>query len=118
MHEAIEQDERLDFDALFNNKRNNLFALKVSGDSMIDAHIDDGDYVIIRNQHNALPGQIVVAQTPMARRRSNGSIPRKVQKAHSLAARQFVDEADLRERLPHFGRRFRRGAEGRLNASF
>ena len=63
MHEAIEQNERLDFDALFNNKRNNLFALKVSGDSMVDAHIDDGDYVIIRKQHNAVAGQIVVAQT-------------------------------------------------------
>ncbi len=63
MHEAIEQKERLDFDAVFNNKRDNLFALKVSGDSMIDAHIDDGDYVIIRRQHTAAPGQIVVAQT-------------------------------------------------------
>jgi repressor LexA len=63
MHEAIEQNERLDFDAVFNNKRNNLFALKVSGDSMIDAHIDDGDFVIIRRQQSALPGQIVVAQT-------------------------------------------------------
>jgi repressor LexA len=64
MHEAIEQHDRLDFDAVFNNKRNNLFALKVSGDSMIDAHIEDGDYVIIRKQQNAQPGQIVVAQTP------------------------------------------------------
>ena len=64
MHEAIEQNERLDFEAVFNNKRNNLFALKVSGDSMIDAHIDDGDFVIIRKQQTALPGQIVVAQTP------------------------------------------------------
>ena len=64
MHEAIEQSERLDFDAVFNNKRNNLFALAVSGDSMTDAHIDDGDYVIIRKQQTALPGQIVVAQTP------------------------------------------------------
>jgi repressor LexA len=63
MHEAIEQKERLDFDAVFNNKRDNLFALKVSGDSMVDAHIDDGDYVIIRRQHTAMPGQIVVAQT-------------------------------------------------------
>lgn len=64
MHEAIEQTERLDFDAVFNNKRNNLFALKVSGDSMVDAHIDDGDFVIIRKQQTAQPGQIVVAQTP------------------------------------------------------
>jgi repressor LexA len=58
MHEAIEQTERLDFDAVFNNKRNQFFALTVSGDSMTDAHIDDGDYVIIRKQQTALPGQI------------------------------------------------------------
>jgi repressor LexA len=64
MHEAIEQNERFDFDAVFNNKRNNLFALKVSGDSMTEAHIDDGDVVIVRRQHTALPGQMVVAQTP------------------------------------------------------
>src|SRR5438552_3464597 len=63
MHEAIEQKERFDFEAVFNNKRNNLFALKVSGDSMIDAHIDDGDVVIVRRQETALPGQMVVAQT-------------------------------------------------------
>src|ERR1700750_2708070 len=30
MHEAIEQHDRLDFDTVFNNKRNNLFALKVT----------------------------------------------------------------------------------------
>src|SRR6202451_1521219 len=34
MHEAIEQDERVDFDAMFSQK--NMFALKVSGESMID----------------------------------------------------------------------------------
>jgi repressor LexA len=61
MHEAIEQTERVDFEAMFNKK--NLFVLEVSGDSMIDAQIADGDYVVIRRQRNASPGQIVVAQT-------------------------------------------------------
>jgi repressor LexA len=37
--------------------------LEVTGDSMIDAHIADGDYVIIQKQSYAYPGQIVVAQT-------------------------------------------------------
>jgi repressor LexA len=31
---------------------------------MIDAHIDDGDYVVIKKQRTAQPGQMVVAQTP------------------------------------------------------
>jgi repressor LexA len=61
MHEAIEQTERVDFDAMFNRK--NLFVLEVIGDSMIDAQISDGDYVVIHKQRTAQPGQIVVAQT-------------------------------------------------------
>ena len=38
-----------------------LFMLKVSGDSMIEAGILDGDYVIVRQQNNAENGEIVVA---------------------------------------------------------
>jgi len=61
MHEAIEQTERVDFGAMFDKK--NLFVLQVHGDSMIEAQIDDGDYVVIRRQRTAQPGQMVVAQT-------------------------------------------------------
>ncbi len=61
LHEAIEQTERVDFEAMFNKK--NLYVLKVSGDSMIDAQIADGDFVVIRKQSKAFPGQIVVAET-------------------------------------------------------
>ena len=38
-----------------------LFALRVQGDSMKDAHIIEDDLVIIRQQHNAERGQIVAA---------------------------------------------------------
>jgi repressor LexA len=38
------------------------YILKVRGDSMIDAHITDGDYVVIRPQETARNGDIVVAQ--------------------------------------------------------
>jgi repressor LexA len=61
LHEAVEQTERVDFDAMFNKK--SYFVLQVSGDSMIDAQIMDGDYVIIKKAREAQPGQIVVAQT-------------------------------------------------------
>ncbi|MBQ6430348.1 MAG: transcriptional repressor LexA [Oscillospiraceae bacterium] len=37
------------------------FALRVKGDSMIDAHIFDGDTVIVRPQETADNGEIVVA---------------------------------------------------------
>ena len=38
-----------------------LFMLKVKGDSMIDAAICDGDYVVIRAQKSAEKGEIVAA---------------------------------------------------------
>jgi repressor LexA len=38
------------------------YVLRVRGDSMIDAHITDGDYVVIRPQQTAIDGDIVVAQ--------------------------------------------------------
>ena len=38
----------------------NLFALKVRGDSMIDAGILEGDYVIVHKQETARSGEIVV----------------------------------------------------------
>lgn len=59
---AFEQAERIDIGQMFSKK--NLFALRVRGDSMIEAQIADGDYVIVKKQKTALPGQIVVAQTP------------------------------------------------------
>jgi repressor LexA len=37
------------------------FALKVHGDSMIDAGICEGDLVVVRAQNHAEPGEIVVA---------------------------------------------------------
>lgn len=39
----------------------NLFMLEVHGDSMIDAAICDGDYVVVREQHDACNGDIVAA---------------------------------------------------------
>jgi repressor LexA len=38
-----------------------VFALRVRGESMIDAHIMDGDLVLVRKQETAGPGDIVAA---------------------------------------------------------
>ena len=38
-----------------------LFMLKISGDSMIEIGIDDGDYVVVKKQETAENGEIVVA---------------------------------------------------------
>jgi repressor LexA len=41
-----------------------LFMLRVRGESMIEAGIFDGDYVVVRAQPTAEPGEIVVAGIP------------------------------------------------------
>ena len=41
--------------------RGELFMLKVRGDSMVDAGILDGDYVVVRREAEVKPGEIVVA---------------------------------------------------------
>src|ERR1700731_3720155 len=53
------QDDRLSFGDLFGGP--NHFALRVRGRSMIEDHIQDGDYVVIRRQETAANGERVVA---------------------------------------------------------
>lgn len=57
--EAIGQEDRLDFETLFGGQDH--FALKVRGQSMIEDHIEDGDFVVIRKQETARNGERVVA---------------------------------------------------------
>lgn len=61
LQEAVEQRETIDFGQLFD--ADDMFVLEVNGDSMIEDHISDGDYVVIRKQDTADRGQIVVALT-------------------------------------------------------
>jgi repressor LexA len=53
-------ESRLDTQDLFGDPTG-LFGLRVRGDSMIDAGIHDGDFVVVRQQERANAGQIVVA---------------------------------------------------------
>jgi len=62
--EATEQSEHLDLKDLFGAE--NLFLLKVRGQSMIDSQIADGDYVVIRKQESADNGEKVVAMIDKA----------------------------------------------------
>ena len=58
---AVENlDGFLDFDTLF-SPRDSLFCLQVSGDSMVDAGIWDGDYVVVRQKPDFADGEIGVA---------------------------------------------------------
>jgi repressor LexA len=56
---AIAADDRIEFTDLFGGP--NRFVLRVKGNSMIENHIEDGDYVVIKQQANAENGERVVA---------------------------------------------------------
>lgn len=43
------------------SQKKRTYVLQVKGQSMIDAHIDDGDYVVIQQADDAINGEIVVA---------------------------------------------------------
>jgi repressor LexA len=58
--EAIQNQDDLDLQELFNS-RQGAFVLKVRGNSMIDEHIRDGDYVVCEKRDTARNGETVVA---------------------------------------------------------
>jgi len=58
--EAIENPEELAFDDWADD--GDKFALKVDGESMIEEHIADGDYVVIQRREDARDGQIVAVR--------------------------------------------------------
>ena len=62
--EAAEQDERLEMRELFGS--DDLFVVKVRGSSMIEGHIADGDYVVIRKCETCENGEKVVAMIDKA----------------------------------------------------
>jgi len=58
--EAVEDREELSIDSLF-GPAEEIFALQVTGQSMVEAGIEDGDYVICRRSAVANQGQLVIA---------------------------------------------------------
>jgi len=57
--ETTEDDERLELRDLFSS--DDLYVVKVRGSSMIDGHIADGDYVVIRKKDTCENGEKVIA---------------------------------------------------------
>jgi repressor LexA len=94
---AFEQSERIDFSELF--RGSDLFVLRVSGDSMIDAQITDGDYVVVRKQVQAQAGQMVVAQTDEGEATLKFWFPEKgrirLQPANATMMPIYVDNASV-----------------------
>jgi len=58
--EAVENREELDLEQMFQS-RSGVYVLRVRGESMIEDHLCDGDYVVIERRDNARNGEQVVA---------------------------------------------------------
>jgi repressor LexA len=58
--EAVETPDTVRFSEMFPAQKGR-YVLRVQGDSMIDEHICDGDYVIVQPRQTAENGEVVVA---------------------------------------------------------
>lgn len=56
-----ELTDTINIDDFLINKKENSYMLTVDGDSMIDAHIANGDMVLVEKTNRAVDGQIVIA---------------------------------------------------------
>jgi repressor LexA len=98
--EAIEDREELDMEQLFHSK-NGVYVLRVRGESMIEDHLCDGDYVVIERRESARNGEQVVAlltdsgEATLKRYYKEGSRIR-LQPANSAMEPRFVDAARCR----------------------
>ena len=59
--EAVPNPETISVPAELIPRRGNAYALRVHGDSMIDEHIADGDYVVVHGRQNADNAEMVIA---------------------------------------------------------
>lgn len=59
--EVFEQNERIPVPESMVRRRAESFVLQVRGDSMIEDHIQDGDYVVVESRQEARNGETVVA---------------------------------------------------------
>lgn len=59
--EAVASPETLQIPDYFLPRRSHYYVLRVTGESMIDEHIQDGDYVVVESRETANAGDMVVA---------------------------------------------------------
>ncbi len=96
--ETVAQGERLDFGDFVNQE--NVFALEVRGDSMIDDHILSGDLVLVESTAQARDGEIVVAlvrgtETTLKRLYRESDTTARLQPANAAMEPILVPLADL-----------------------
>ncbi len=96
--EAVANPERLDLAEFVNQE--NLFALEVRGDSMIDDHICSGDMVLVERTEQVRDGDIVVAlvrgsEATLKRYYTESETMARLQPANASMQPIMVDRSDL-----------------------
>lgn len=84
--------------------RNDIFALRVRGKSMIGDHIDDGDYIIVQRTETAVNGECIVATLTGPGQESEATLKRfywekgrvRLQPSNPDMDPIYVDPRDLR----------------------
>ncbi len=59
--EAVSNPETLPIPEYFLPLQGKCYVLRVKGESMIEEHIQDGDYIVVQSRETANPGEMVVA---------------------------------------------------------
>ena len=98
--EAVENREEIDLENMF-AARNGVYVLRVRGESMIDDHLCDGDYVVIERRETARNGEQVVAlldtgEATLKRFYREGSNKVRLQPANSTMQPRIVDADRVR----------------------
>lgn len=93
--EAIENREEIDLEQMFQS-RAGVYVLRVRGESMIDDHLCDGDYVVIERRDSARNGEQVVAlldtgEATLKRFYRDGGGKIRLQPANSSMEPRIVD---------------------------
>ena len=101
--EAVEDTQLLSLSSHF-APDDNIFALQVKGDSMLDDDIRDGDYVICRSTLVADNGRLVIAIVD----NENATIKRVYKEKTQVSLQPSNDNSDpLLRQLPYRSRRHR-----------
>lgn len=109
--EAIENRTMIEIPADMIDGRGEVYCLEVSGNSMVEAHICDGDIAVIKKQDQADDGQIVVAllsdgsaTLKTFRRLKNGKV--MLIPANSSMKPMMLDDVTVQGRLVGVLRRY------------
>ena len=109
--EALQQSETISLADFAGQK--DVFVLQVTGDSMIEEHIMDGDYILVEKMQNAPDGELVVAlvggsENTLKRlyREPEGRIRLQPANAHMKPIRVAASEVSIQGRVIGVLRRY------------